>query len=72
MGLYIVLYSLTALLCYGIIVKAYKAFKNADIEEKMEEIENIEEQNGKIIEFKKIHKGNINKKRKKIKDFTKE
>lgn len=72
MGLQIVLYSLTSLLCYGIMVKAYKAYKNADIEEKMEEIKNIEEQEGVIIEFKKIHKGNINKKRQKIDKFIKE
>lgn len=70
MGL--VIFCLTILLTYGIINAAYKKFKSLQIEEKMEDIETTEEDAEKILAFKKKHKGDINKKRKIIKDFKKE
>ena len=68
----IIIFSLTVLLFYGILVKGYKAYKNADIEDKMEEIEGLEELNEEILDFKKAHKGDREKQRKIIKDFNKE
>ena len=68
----ILIFSLTVLVIYGILSKGHKAWKSADIHEKMEEIEDIEEQNAEILEFKKAHKGDLNKKRKNIKKFNKE
>ena len=68
----IVIFSLTILICYGIMTKAHKAFKNIEIKEKMEEIENIEEQSAEILKFKKAHKGNLNKKRETIENFKQE
>ena len=49
-----------------------KEYKKADIEDKMEEIEDLEELNEEILAFKKVHKGDREKQRKIIKDFNKE
>ena len=66
----VVIFSLTILAMYGIIAYAYKAWKRAEVEDKMEEIEEIEHQHAEILAFKKVHKGDVKKKRKTIKDFT--
>ena len=65
----ILIFSLTILAMYGIIVYSFKLWKNADIKEKMQDIENTEENYKDIIKFKKAHKGNITKKEEVIKDF---
>ena len=68
---------------YGILRKAYQAFIKADeaekkqkkkeyIEIRMEEIEEIEEDYNDVAKFKKEHKGNLDKKKETIKQFTKE
>lgn len=68
----IIIFCLTILACYGIITLSAKAWKKADVSDKMEEIEDIEELNKKIKEFKKTHKGDLNKKREVIEDFKQE
>lgn len=68
----IIIFSLTILVIYGIMTYAYSAIKNADIKEKMEEIEDIEKQCETIKEFKKTHKGDLKKQKETITTFTKE
>ena len=72
----IIIIILTILIGYGIILYAYKAFKKLDkeeeIENKMEEIRELETTNAYIKEFKKAHKGNRKQQRKDIKNFKKE
>jgi len=71
---------LTILLIYGILHTVYKAWKAPEytderqkkIREKMEEIEETEEAYNNVVNFKKTHKGNLNKKQKTIETFTKE
>jgi len=68
----IIIFSLTVLLGYVILTKAYKALKKADIEDKMKETKDLEKHEAEILEFKKVHDGDLNEKRKTIKNFTKE
>ena len=68
----IVIFSLTALIVYGILQYGYKLWKKAELEDKMSELEEIDTDNENILEYKKTHKGDINKKRKTIKQFYEE
>ena len=68
----IIIFSLTVLALYGIIRIGYNAFKNADLEEKMEDLDFIDEQHEDILQYKTTYKGNNNKKRKAIKSFYEE
>ena len=65
------IFCLTIFATYGIINIAYKAWKRADLKEKMKDIEEIETQYDDIKIFKKKHKGDINKKQQTVKNFTK-
>ena len=77
----IIILCLTILAGYGIILYAYKAYLRADkeentedaqekIHERMEEIKETEENYAEVVQFKKTHKGNIEKKEKTINEFT--
>lgn len=68
----IVIFCLTILACCGIITKAYKAWKRADLKEKMLELEEISNDYDDIIQYKKNYKGKPKVKRKAIKNFYKE
>ena len=75
------IFSLTIALGYGIILYAYRAFQRADkaehtedthdkINERMEDIKETEENYNNVVNFKKDHKGNIEKKQDTIDKFT--
>lgn len=68
----LIIFCLTILAWYGIVLMACKAWNRADIISKMDEIEETEKQDKDIKEFKKAHKGDLKKQRKNIKRFTKE
>ena len=68
----IIIFCLTILVIYGIIAKTIKAYKKLDIKQKMEDIEETEENYENVVKFKKAHKGDLKKKKKIIKTFTKE
>ncbi len=77
----VIIFSLTIIAAYGIILYAYKAYQRADkaenteethdkIHERMEEIKETEENYAEVVQFKKSHKGNIEKKQDTIDKFT--
>ena len=68
----IVIFSLQVILLYVIIMKAYSAWKKADIKEKMNKIQEVEENYSNVMKFKKTHKTNLNKEKEVINQFTKE
>ena len=68
----ILIFCLTILACWGIIRIALKAWNKADINEKMEELTEVEKNYDSIVDFKKTHKGNFVKKQDSINKFTKE
>lgn len=68
----ILIFCLTLLVCCGILSYAHKKWKEADVKEKMEEIEGIEHLEAQVFQFKKAHKGDLNKKKNNIKNFTEE
>ena len=68
----IIIFCLTILVIYGIIAKTIKAYKKLDIKQRMEDIEETEENYENVVKFKKAHKGNIEKKKQTIETFTKE
>jgi hypothetical protein len=74
----IFIFCLTILAMYGILRYAHKAWKRAEyteegqtkIRDRMEEIEDLEQNYENIIDFNKSHKGSIKKKQKTIDKFT--
>ena len=68
----IIVFSLIVLAFCGIIVYANKAWNRVEMKEKMEEIEEIYQQEKEIKEFKNAHEGDLNKKRENINNFIKE
>lgn len=68
----VIIFSLTILCIYAIMRRGYSAWKNADLREKMQEIEDIEERYDNVKKFKKVHKGDINEKKETVDKFIKE
>ena len=65
----VIIFSLTILVIYGIMMYAYKAWNRADIKEKMNEIKETEKIYEDVMEFKKEHGKNIDRKKDTVEQF---
>lgn len=68
----VIILCLTVLIIYGILTYAYKLWNRAGVTEKMEEIRETEKANKIINDFRKAHRGNLDKKRDNINKFKQE